>query len=327
MARPVILFTAPWCDAPLKELVPKASEWGYQGLELACWGDHFEVQRALGEDDYCPGILELCSRHDFGNIVLSNHRVGQAVCDVIDERHQSLLPDHVWGDGMPDGVRERAVEEMTATIRAAQKLGAAVVSGFTGSPLWSRVLGYPGLSADTLAAACRRMVHQWSPILDACRDCGVRFAAEVHPGQMAFDHYSAEMVLEAFEGRAEFGFTLDPSHLHWQGVDPVEFIRTFGERIYHVHMKDVSIRLDGRSSLLNSGLPHGDRRRGWEFRAPGHGGINWEEFMRALNAAGYGGPLSVEFKDAGMQTDAGAQEACRFVRRLDFEPAQPYHRP
>jgi sugar phosphate isomerase/epimerase len=326
MPRAVILFTGQWTDVPLEELVQKSSEWGYQGLELSCWGDHFEVQRAQSEDDYCQTKLELLSRHDLNVVLLSNHRVGQAVADVIDERHQNLLPEYVWGDGEPAGVRERAVEEMIATVRAAQKLGATLVSGFTGSPLWSRVLGFPAVNQDTVAAACKQLVHLWLPILNVCRECGVRFAAEVHPGQMAFDFWSAELVLDAFRDRPEFGFTLDPSHLHWQGIDPVAFIRQFGERIYHVHVKDVAIRLDGRSSLLNSCLPHGDPRRGWEFRAPGHGGINWEEFIRALNEVGYGGPLAVEFKDAGMNPDAGAEEACKFVKRLDFEPPESYHR-
>ena len=105
---------------------------------------------------------------------------------------------------------------------------------------------------------------------------GVRFAFEVHPGQIAFDLYSAEMVLDALDGREEFGFTFDPSHLHWQGVDPVEFLRRFADRIYHVHVKDVALTLNGRTGLLGSYLPPGDPRRGWESRSPGHGGIDWE---------------------------------------------------
>src|SRR6516162_3101313 len=135
MGRPIILFSGQWSDLPLEELAQKASEWGYQGLDLCCWGDHFEVQRALSEADYCQNKLDLLARHDLGVPVLSQHRVGQAVADRIDARHQALVPDYVWGDGDPEGVRQRAAEEMAATVRAAQKLGVAVVSGFTGSPL------------------------------------------------------------------------------------------------------------------------------------------------------------------------------------------------
>jgi len=323
MARPVILFSGQWSDLPLEELVPKASEWGYQGLDLACWGDHFEVQRALSEADYCQQKLDLLSRHDLSVPVLSNHKVGQAVCDPIDARHQTILPDYVWGDGNPQGVRQRAVEEMTATVRAAQKLGITVVSGFTGSPLWSYVGGYPAPSASVVAAGFEEFARQWNPILDVCRDCGVKFAFEVHPGQIAFDLHTAEMALEALSGREEFGFTFDPSHLHWQGIDPVEFLRRFPDRIYHVHVKDAVLTLNGRNGILGSYLPYGDPRRGWDFRSPGHGGIDWEAVIRALNEIGYDGPLAVEWKDAGMNREYGAEDACKFVKRLDFDPARP----
>jgi sugar phosphate isomerase/epimerase len=321
MPRPVILFSQQWTDLSLDEVAAKAGEWGYQGLELACWGDHFEVQRALSEDGYCQKKLELLERADLSLPVLSCHRVGQAVCDRIDARHQSLLPDYVWGDGNPLGVRQRAVEEMIATARAGQELGITVLSGFTGSSLWSYVLGYPAPTSAVIAEGLHDFARQWNPILDSCRDCGVKFAAEIHPGQIAFDWYSAEMALEALGGREEFGFTLDPSHLHWQGVDPAQFVRRFSDRIYHVHIKDAAVALDGRSSLLNSYLPYGDPRRGWDFRSPGHGGLDWEGLIRALNDIGYHGPLSVEWKDSGMSREHGAEEACKFVKRLDFEPA------
>lgn len=323
MPRPVAIFSGQWTDLPLEEFVQKASDWGYQGIELACWGDHFEVQRALSEDTYCQQRLDLLSRHELSVPVLACHRVSQAVCDPIDSRHQALVPDYVWGDGSPEGVLQRAAEELVATIRAAQKMGIGVVSGFSGSPLWSYVLGYPAPGPETVKAGLEQFAHAMQPILDACAEAGVRYAYEVHPGQVAFDLYSAEMVLEALHGREEFGFTFDPSHLHWQGTDPVEFLRRFADRIFHVHIKDAVLTLNGRSSLLNSYLPHGDPRRGWHFRSPGHGGIDWEAVIRALNDIRYDGPLCVEWKDSGMARDTGAEEACKFVKRLDFEPARP----
>jgi sugar phosphate isomerase/epimerase len=269
--------------------------------------------------------LAALSRHDLGTVVLSNHRVGTAVCDRLDERHQRLLPDYVWGDGNPEGVRQRAIEEMTATVRAAQKLGVSVLGGFTGSSIWPYVCGYPTPFPEFVDAGFSEFAQLWNPILDVCQECGVRFAFEVHPGQIAFDLYTAEMLLDALGGREEFGFTFDPAHLHWQGVDPVAFVRRFGDRIYHVHVKDVAITLDGRSGLLGSYLPYDDPRRGWQPRAPGHGGLDWEGIVRALNAAGYEGALSVEWSDPAMDRMTGAAEACQFVKRLDFDPAPPAH--
>jgi sugar phosphate isomerase/epimerase len=322
MGRPIILFSGQWSDLPLEELAQKVTDWGYQGLELACSGDHFEVQRAVGAGNYCQERLDLLSRHGLSIPVLSNHRVGQAVCDPIDARHRELLPEYVWGDGRPAGVQQRAAEEMMTTVRAAEKLGVTVVGGFTGSPLWSYVMGYPAATPQVVAEGLRDFAAKWNPILDVCRDCGVKYAFEVHPGQIAFDLYSAEMALDALGGREEFGFTFDPSHFHWQGIDPVEFLRRFPDRIFHVHVKDAALTLNGRSGVLNSYLLPGDPRRGWDTRAPGHGGIGWEAVVRALNEIGYQGALAVEWKDSGMEREYGAEEACKFVKRLDFEPAQ-----
>jgi sugar phosphate isomerase/epimerase len=323
MTRPVLLFSGPWSDLPLEELAARTADWGYQGLELACWGDHVEVQRALSEPNYCAARLDLLARHDLHVPVVSNHRVGQAVCDSIDSRHKDLVPDYVWGDGNPEVVRQRAAEEMMATVRMAQRLGAGIVAGFTGSSIWSYVTGWPGPSTTQVAEGFRDFARRWTPILDVCRDCGVKFAFEVHPGQIAFDLYSAEMALDAISGREEFGFLFDPSHMHWQGVDPVEFLLRFPDRIFHVHVKDAVLSLNGRSGILNSYFPTGDPRRGWDFRSPGHGGLDWEAIIRALNYIGYDGALSVDWSDGGMHRDYGAEDACRFVKRLDFESSPP----
>lgn len=322
MARTLILFSGQWTDLPLEQLAARTSEFGYQGLDLCCWGDHFEVQRSLSAADYCQQKLDLLERHGLSVPVLSSHRVGQAVCDVIDVRHRSLVPDYVWGDGQPVGVQQRAAEEMMATARAAEKLGVGVIGGFTGSSIWSYVMGYPAPTGDVVTAGLRDFATKWNPILDVCRDCGVKFAFEVHPGQIAFDLYSAEMALDALNGREEFGFTFDPSHFQWQGIDPAEFLRRFPDRIFHVHVKDVALNLNGRNGVLGSYLPYGDPRRGWDVRAPGHGAIDWESVVRTLNAIGYEGALAVEFRDEGMDRDYGAEEACKFVKRLDFEPAR-----
>jgi sugar phosphate isomerase/epimerase len=322
MSRPVLLFSGQWTHLPLDELAQKLNDWGYQGVELACWGDHFEVQRALSEDDYCQQRLDLLGRHDLQILVLSNHRVSQAVCDRIEPRHRKILPDYVWGDGDPDGVSERATAEMLSTVQAARQLGVGVISGFTGSSLWPGVLGYPANNPTEVQEGMKDFVHRFTPILDACRDAGIRYALEVHPGQIAFDLYSAEMILDALDGREEFGFTFDPSHFHWQGIDPVEFLRRFADRIFHVHIKDLAMTLNGRTGVLNSYQPYGDVRRGWEFRAPGHGGLDWEAIIRTLNAINYDGALAIEWSDPAIDRDYGAEEACKFVKHLDFPQSQ-----
>ena len=321
MPRPVTLFTGQWADLPLEELCKKAAEFGYDGLELACWGDHFEVDKALSDDTYCTRKRELLEKHDLQLFAISNHLVGQAVLDIIDPRHKAILPEYVWGDGDPAGVNDRAVEEMKKTARAAQKLGVSVVNGFTGSSIWPCISDFPPTPVEMIDAGFDLLAERWNPILDVFQECGVKFALEVHPTEIAFDIYSTQRALDVLDKREEFGFNFDPSHLVWQGVDPVEFIRCFPDRIYHVHMKDASVTLNGRTGILASHLPFGDPRRGWDFRSVGRGGVRFEEIIRALNAANYDGPLSVEWEDSGMDRDQGGREACQYVKNIDFAPS------
>ena len=321
MARPVTLFTGQWADLPAEEMARKTKEFGYDGIELACWGDHFEVDKALADDKYCAQKRDLLDRYDLQCHAISAHLVGQAVCDNVDQRHQQIVPGYVWGDGDPAGVNERAIEEMKNTARAAQKFGIGIVNGFTGSSIWHLIYDFPPVPGHMIDDGFKQFAERWNPILDVFGECGVKFALEVHPTEIAFDIYTAQRALEAIDHREEFGFNFDPSHLHWQGVDSVEFIRAFPDRIYHVHVKDAIVTLNGRSGINASHLKFGDHRRGWDFRSPGRGTVNFEEIIRALNDVGYTGPLSVEWEDCGMDREFGAAEASAFVKKMDFAPS------
>lgn len=322
MSRPVTLFTGQWADLPLETICEKASQWGYEGIELPCWGDHFNVRKALEDDKYCQGRHDLLAKYGLKTWAISNHLVGQAVCDIIDERHKLILPDHVWGDGKPEGVKERAAKEMIDTAHAAKKLGVPVVNGFTGSSIWHLLYSFPPVSDAMIEAGYRDLADRWNPIMDEFGKLGLKFGLEVHPTEIAFDIYSTEMALKAMNHRPEFGFNFDPSHLLWQFVDPVAFIRAFPDRIYHVHVKDAARTLDGKTGILGSHLNFGDHRRGWDFRSPGRGQVDFDAIARALNEIGYAGPLSVEWEDPGMDREYGAAEAVRFIKEhMSFKSA------
>jgi sugar phosphate isomerase/epimerase len=321
MPRPATLFTGQWADLPLETLAAKVKSWGYDGLELACWGDHFEVDKALESDSYLRGRHDLLEKHGLRCFAISNHLVGQAVCDPIDERHKSILPARVWGDGQPEGVRQRAAEEMSHTAQAAAKLGVKVVNGFTGSSVWHTLYRFPPTSDALVDAGYRDFADRWSPIFDVFDSVGVKFALEVHPTEIGYDIYTTQKAMQAVNHRPTFGINFDPSHLYHQFIDPVAFLESFPDRIYHVHIKDAIRRLDGRRSILGSHLNFGDRRRGWDFVSPGRGGIDFEQIVRTLNTLGYDGPLSVEWEDVGMHREQGAQEALALVRRVDISPS------
>jgi sugar phosphate isomerase/epimerase len=323
MSRPVTLFTGQWADLPLAELLPMVNDMGYDGVELACWGDHFDVQKALNEDGYVESRWELLKKNDLVCYAISNHLMGQAVCDLIDDRHKAILPEHVWGDGDPEGVRQRAAQEMIDTGKACRKfidagkdymnsqgggMARTVVNGFTGSSIWHALYAFPPTDQAFLEKGFQDFAKRWKPILDAFQKEDVYFALEVHPTEIAFDIVSAQRALAAVDHHERFGFNFDPSHLGYQGVDYVRFIRDFGERIFHVHMKDAWWgHGDGTVGVFGGHTDFGHPSRYWDFRSVGRGDIDFEEIIVALNDVAYAGPLSIEWED-GQEIDEGPPE-------------------
>jgi len=322
MPYPITLFTGQFTDLSLDEVAERASSWGYKGLELACWGGHFDVGRALTDPGYCDAVHETLDRHGLSCRVISTHFISQAVCDdPIDERHRGVLPPGIWGDGEPEGVRRRAEEEVKHTAIAAAKFGAHIVVGFTGSPIFHMFAGWPPLPEGTIERGFEDFRVRWSRIMEVYRREGIRFAMEVHPGEIAYDYWTTKRMLDEMRDYPEFGVNFDPSHLHWQGIDEGAFIRDFADRIYHVHCKDAITRMDGRNGILASHLHSGSLRRGWDFVSVGHGGVPFEAIVRSLHEIRYDGDLSVEWEDSGMARDRGAEEAYEFLERLNFEPS------
>ncbi|WP_457333239.1 sugar phosphate isomerase/epimerase family protein [Rhizobacter sp. P5_C2] len=322
MARPVTLFTGQWADLSLAELAPLAKAMGYDGLELACWGDHFNVQEALQSERYVADKRRLLEQHGLQCFAIGNHLTGQAVCDPVDERHKAILPAHVWGDGEPEGVRRRAAKEMQDTARAAAKFGAKTVTGFTGSSIWHALYAFPPTNQAFWNKGFEDFATRWTPILDMFEEVDVNFALEVHPTEIAFDIASSQRAIDAVKGHARFGFNFDPSHLGYQGVDYVKFLRSFGPRIFNVHMKDVWWgKGDGTVGVFGGHTSFGDARRFWDFRSVGRGMIDFEGIIVALNDIRYAGPLSVEWEDSRMDRVHGATESAAFSRRLDFKPS------
>jgi len=334
MNRPVTLFTGQWADLPLEKLAPLVKSMGYDGVELACWGDHFDVAAAVSSKKYVHEKWDLLRAHGLDCFAISNHLVGQAVCDLIDERHRAILPPDVWGDGDPEGVRRRAAKNMAQSAKAARAFfdarpgpsgaqrPAAVVNGFTGSSIWHSIYAFPPTSQAYWDKGFADFGKRFGPILEAFEKANVNFGLEVHPTEIAFDLASAERAVAAVKGHRRFGFNYDPSHLGYQGVDYVKFIRAFPDRIFHMHVKDVWWgHGDGSVGVFGGHVNFGDPRRHWDFRSPGRGDINFEDIIVALNDVGYRGPLSVEWEDIRMDRVHGGTEAAAFVRRLDFAPS------
>ncbi len=320
MGRPITIFTGQWADLPLETVCQKIKSFGYDGLELACWGDHIEIDKA--DQAYCDGKRALLDKYGLKLFCISTHLVSQAVCDIPDQRHKGILPDYIWGDGDPEGIRQRAAAEIIKTGETAKRLGLDVVVGFTGSSIWHMLYSFPPATKEMIDEGFADFGRRWKPILDAYQKMGVRYALEVHPTEIAFDIETARRALQAVNNHPAFGFNYDPSHMSYQGVDYVRFIYEFSDRIFHVHMKDATWNdFPGTVGVFGGHLDFGDNRRYWNFRSVGRGKVDFQRIIRALNDIGYTGPLSVEWEDSGMDRERGAAESCAFCKQVDFSPS------
>lgn len=318
MYRPITLASGQFGDLSLEKLCSMAQKAGYDGIELATHA-HFQVEKALTDNSYIPYVKETLNRYNLKCFALSAHLAGQCVGDDWYPRLNQFVPAAYAGNS--DKIREWAVKEMIQTAYAAQKMGIPVVNGFMGSPIWSCWYSFPNTSPQIIEDGFQKIHSLWSPIFDIYDECGIRFALEVHPTEIAFDYYTAKYLLDIFDNRLTLGFNYDPSHLLWQGVSELLFLQDFAPRIYHVHMKDVKMNADPRAGILGSHLPFGDTRRKWNFVSVGHGDVDFDGIIRELNAMNYQGPLSVEWEDSGMEREFGITESYEYIKKMNFYPS------
>lgn len=317
--RPITITTGQYGDLSFEEVCRTMSELGYDGLEIACH-THLNAHKYVEDAEYRSYVTETLKKYNLRVWALGAHLAGQCVGDNWDPRLDNFAPNAISGD--PEKIRQWAIDEVKTVARAANMMGVHIVTCFLGSPIWAYWYSFPQTTQEMVEEGYRRIKELWTPIFDEFDKLDVKFALEVHPTEIAFDYYSTKKLLEVFDHRPTLGLNFDPSHLQWQGCDPCLFVRDFADRIYHVHMKDVKVKLDGRSGILGSHIEFGDWRRGWNFVSLGHGDVDFDGIIRELNAMDYQGPLSVEWEDSGMERMFGAKEALEFTRRMNFEPSK-----
>ncbi len=318
MARPVTIFTGQWADLGLEEMCRTAKDMGYEGLEIASWGQ-IDLQKAAEDPEYIRDLKGTLEKYGLGCWAIGAHLPGQCVGDVWDPRLDGFAPAELAGK--PDEIRAWGIQQLKYAAMAAKAMGVGVVTGFMGSPIWKMWYSFPQTTEEMVEAGFQQIKGLWTPIFDVFDKCGVKFALEVHPMEIAFDYYSTRKLLEVFEYRETLGINFDPSHLIWQGMDPAMFLYDFADRVYHVHIKDAAVNLNGRNGILGSHITFGDPRRGWNFVSPGHGDVDFDKIIRILNVKGYDGPLSVEWEDSGMDRIFGGTEACAFTKKINFSPS------
>jgi len=246
-----------------------------------------------------------------------------------------------------DIARSQATTALVNTVRLAHFIGKlqdriVPVSGFVGSPAhcWSHWFLFPPLPdslgghpiANVYEVSLELMVERFSPVFQACLDYGTTYDLECHPSERAMGditsagNYLAAVDAAGFKDAA--GFNFDCSHMQWQGVSGVDFIRAHAERIHCVHLKGVQVvpRFT-RNGLLGGHQPMGDRDNGWNFVTAGtvRDATNTEELIVELNRAGYSGALSIEWEDNDVDQHAGAKASLANVHQADQPPSLMRH--
>ena len=321
-----------------------------------------------GAEAYAKERIVLAKKHGLEIFTVAAHLQGQALGDEPSAKTLQFVGGEpvaaykAWRDQgnkpprtdpyyVPDDIgrmiHDKSAKDLVNIVRLAHYLGKlqnrkGAVPGFVGSPAhcWSHFFLFPPLPAsiaghaipDVRQVSLELLVERFKPVFEACKKYGVTFDLECHPSERAMgDIESAGDYLAALDkaGNADaVGFNLDGSHMEWQGVSVVQFIREFGERIHCAHIKGVQvIREHTRAGLLGGHRPMGHRLNGWNFVTAGtqRDANSVEEIMIELNRVGYDGAVSIEWEDNDAEQHAGAKSALANVRRADLPPSGMRH--
>ncbi len=305
------IFTFLFNDKPLEEVAKYVSELGYEMVELPVWrgSNHLEMDKVLKGDH---SVIKILKKHNLEISALNNAPEGQLVLGPLDESTDEWSPSKV-----PEEKIKYGIERMKKTAQVASELEVPVVVGFVGSHVWDKWYIFPPKNEGLYERGWELFANRWGEILDAFDKYGVKFALEVHPTEIAYNIETAERAVKELDGRKEFGFNFDPSHFVWQLIDPVVFIKTFDDRIYHAHAKDAELQKD---EVRRSGVvPTGSWMRpdrGFRFRVPGWGNVNWRRVITALVSVGYDYVLSFEHEDPVMSREDGCEKAIHYLKPL-----------
>jgi sugar phosphate isomerase/epimerase len=306
------IFTALFGDWPLEKVARHVAGLGYEAVELPLWdgNGHLSLKELLNGG--AQALKKMLADNGLAISALNHGVAGQLSMGP----HDSSTD--VWAPGMnPAQKIAWSVEQLKMAARAAGELGVPVVNGLIGSHVWDKWYIFPPANEKLYEEGFTLFAERWNPVLDEFRKCGVKWGLEVHPTGIAYNIETAQSALAALDHRPEFGFNFDPSHLVWQLIDPVIFIKTFAGRIYHCHAKDGELQED---EVRRSGvIPTGSWMRpdrGFRFRVPGWGQVNWRRVITALVSAGYDHVLSFEHEDPVMSPEDGAEKAIAYLKPL-----------
>ncbi len=304
------VLSALFGDKSWEEACKTAHDYGVKAIEVGSGGfvgkGHLNPQELLKDKTRRKKFKDIADKFGLEISALSAHG-------------NPIHPD-------PGYAREHS-DDLKATVELAPRLGVKIVNGFAGCPGAGKDAKYPNwitcpwppYFADAVKWQWEeRLVPFWKKMAGLAKDAGVKFGLEMHPGDMI---YNPELLLKLREEAGEeISCNFDPSHLFWQGIDPILAINGLGSAIVHVHAKDSQVNkhvvyFRGINDWKHySEIP----KRAWTFRTVGygHGADFWNDFVSALRLADYDGVISIEHEDPLMSADEGFGKAVEFLSRV-----------
>lgn len=306
------LLTVPYRNRPLRELLAELAKLGVEAVELGTGNypgdDHASLDDLLDNPSAQDTLLALLEEHGMIISALSQHG-------------NPLHPQRQIADAAHTTWRR--------TIALAEQLGVPIVNAFSGSPGDSdagRVpnwvtCAWPPEFLELLEWQWReKVIPYWRAEAPFAAKHGVRVAIEMHPGFVVYNPGSF-LRLRAAAGD-NLGANFDPSHLFWQGIDPVDAIAALAEHeaIFHVHAKDTELRQAAvrRNGVLDLEPLENVEKRAWSFRTVGlgHDRSTWAGIVAALQSAGYDHVVSVEHEDERLDTDMAIRRSIGLLTEL-----------
>ena len=321
---PAIFLAQYMGDQPPFDEIDGAAHWaaslGFEGLQIPTWDSRaFNLEMAAESQDYCEDYRASLADHGVVPCELSAHLQGQlvAVHPAYAEQFDGFAPPELRGK--PQEQSEWASEQLRLALQASRNLGLTALATFPGALVWPYVYPWPQRPAGLVEDAFAELSRRWRPLLNAAEDCGVDVCFELHPSEDLHDGATWERFLDVVGDHPRANLLYDPSHLVLQGMDYLQFLDLYHERVRMFHVKDAELRCDGRVGVYGGYLPWAERAG--RFRSLGDGQIDFRAIFTKLAAYDFPGWAVLEWECAYKDPLVGAAEGAEFIRQHIIEVA------
>lgn len=303
------------------EICGWAAGLAFKGVQIPSWDARlFNLELAAESTEYCDELRGTAASHGLTITELSTHLQGQlvAVHPAYDALFDSFAPESVHGNA---AARTKwAIEQLRFAAKASRNLGLDRHATFSGALAWPYIYPWPQRPAGLVETAFAELAARWLPLLDLFDEQGVDVCYELHPGEDLHDGSSFEMFLEMVEGHTRCKVLYDPSHFVLQGLDYLEFIDLYHDRIKMFHVKDAELRSTGRQGVYGGFQPWA--KRAGRFRSLGDGEVDFKAIFSKLTQYGFDGWAVMEWECCIKSSGQGAREGAPFIHNCIIEAAE-----